>query len=350
MVRYLWGLAYDSLNTVNIQASKLSTQALSIIETHQQTNSLFTLEEREVIYNDQAVRLTLEDVEKGNYLRQKPICDTHGHIVGYIVEGVVHENHIKILAAVTDADAVQKVDSGEYTGFSIGYSFDNERGQVSNKQIREVSICKNPFFDACRIHVAASKDSPSPVVTVDPKTQFTILPDVISPLIENMTKIDEKKEENPKYKDNIFDIILSLASLKTRLPMSTPNSAPPVTLTPIPAQQSAAAQPPAQPPVQQPPAEKPAAPAPLPPASQTQDLRPLAERLEEQQRLIKQYEEEFSAIQKPRVDTTLNIFAKVCIFNFFTFTFLFFYNTLSSFFSLSFVIILLYRPFFPYHL
>lgn len=232
---------------------------------------------------------------------------------------VLLENKIKILAAITDPAAIKRVDSNEYTGFSIGYTFDNDQGEVKNKQILEVSICKNPFFDDCRIHIAASKDSDVASVSVGNKSDITVVSSTYSPLIEAVTtpsplhevknnplheataasQVNEKKEEKTSYKDNILDIILQLVSSKKPLPMAspaanpsqplptTPNTAapnqqpaatqqPPATQQPQqPAGQPAATQQPAQQPAQPPSGQQQQQPAQPPPA---EDLRSLAEK------------------------------------------------------------------------
>lgn len=94
-VRYVWGTAYDALTKdagdgqIAIRAAKMSPEALNIIKKCKMTGTSFTQEEREVIYNDEAVRLTRGDVERGHYLRNQPICDTHKHQVGHIVESII---------------------------------------------------------------------------------------------------------------------------------------------------------------------------------------------------------------------------------------------------------------------
>jgi len=83
-VRYIWGTAYDTLADnvqVNVQASRMSKEAIEIIDTCRRTGKAFTQQQREVIYNDKAVRLRAKDIEKGNYLRNQPVCDTHKHKV-----------------------------------------------------------------------------------------------------------------------------------------------------------------------------------------------------------------------------------------------------------------------------
>lgn len=375
-IRYVWGVAYDMLNDqtqVTIQAAKMSPEALDIINQCKKNNAPFTLKQREVIYNDKAVRLKPSDIERGNFLRNQPICDTHKHKVGHIVESLIQGTEVKVLAAITDPAAIKSVDSGEYTGFSIGYTFNNNQGEVDNIQVHEVSICKTPFFDNCRIQVAAAKDSETAAISVS-HPGLAIVPNesleaiktadknpsiaalglantndkaaALLPLhrngvegrnskeeLQNQNSI-QKEKENERYNQQILDILLQLAKNSQVSPEMASN-APGGTLppglqtgTPGPITTTNPQQQPLQQPSPSPPTGQPAGASagqqqppqqqqpPGQPAQQQQppapdDLRALAEKLQEQQRLVQMYEQEFQSQQKPKFENTLSVFSKL---------------------------------------
>lgn len=116
------------------------------------------------LYHDPSVRLSPKEV---NEFIGKPIC-------------VEHERELdvgKIVAAWQDSQGDMRVDfhvytdnnagrlvcsrydAGELGELSVGYEFAREGDEVQEKFIKEVSLCKEGFFDGARVSVAASKSN-----------------------------------------------------------------------------------------------------------------------------------------------------------------------------------------------
>lgn len=167
MKRYVWGTAYKFSTTSSTSvtfsvtaAKELTLTAQHILDQHFASKRPLTLAEREVIYNDPAMRLTTQELVDLNNLEGFPVCDSHkrDRVVGRIVDGFMMQDEFKILAEITDPEAIQKLDSKEYTGLSVGYSRRlGEGGGLNGLEFREVSVCKTPFFDGCNIAVSAHK-------------------------------------------------------------------------------------------------------------------------------------------------------------------------------------------------
>ena len=165
--RYLWGTAYNRLISasavamINISAAReLSINAQHILENHQHSRKPLTYMEREIVYNDPAMRLTAAEVQEFQHLQKVPVWDNHSkRAVGSIIDGFIVDNStIKVLAEIDDPTVIGKIDSGEYRGLSVGYGRTKIGNNMDGIEFYEVSVCPEPFFDGCTIGISASKE------------------------------------------------------------------------------------------------------------------------------------------------------------------------------------------------
>ena len=170
--RFIWGTAYNLLaaaNTISVTASistegnrTMSPEARRIIDQRQYSARPFSNSERQVIYHDDAMRITKNEIQDLQMLYNYPIHDNHKNVrVGSIIDGfLTNDSTIKILGEITDPAAIAKIDSGEYKGLSVGYTrkMDENNQVVGPIHFKEVSVCPEPFFPGCTIAISASDD------------------------------------------------------------------------------------------------------------------------------------------------------------------------------------------------
>ncbi|MDB9801213.1 HK97 family phage prohead protease [Flavobacteriaceae bacterium] len=121
---------------------------------------------REAYYNDDAVRLSKNDVKR---FIGKPICVEHdtSHVVGKINAAFVDSvDKMRITAEIyVDDDGgkniYQMIKNGQLSGLSVGYNpvMDGNKitREIDYKSFDEISLCNQPFFKGAQVRVAASK-------------------------------------------------------------------------------------------------------------------------------------------------------------------------------------------------
>jgi phage head maturation protease len=138
--KLIYGIAYNVLADNDIEPSKID----------------FKLSKSE-IYHHPRVRLnkSKDDLK----LENKPIYLEHNtsNKIGSVLCSWLDDNQIKILAEVYGPDElIEQIECGDINSLSMGYVVDTK---TNTKSIKEVSLCKEPFFDGCKFSVAASKKS-----------------------------------------------------------------------------------------------------------------------------------------------------------------------------------------------
>jgi hypothetical protein len=132
------------------------------------------------LYNDTSVKLHLDKDTLD--LKGIPIHvehDTSNKAVGKILESWVGASangknpQLMVLGEVWDQNAKGSIDSGQLRGLSVGYgvvineptakTFDLS---VNSRTIKEVSLCKEPFFSGCQIDITASKKAKQQVTPI----------------------------------------------------------------------------------------------------------------------------------------------------------------------------------------
>lgn len=161
--RFLVGIAYNLLIEPGEHVGELQIRAASGDDE----------DARHRLYHDPAIRLPKEEMMRDGgdfHWRDKPILVSHqGGAVGRINSTRIVDKQLHISAEVTDPDTIKRIDSGELKNFSVGYDVVTGAEGQRRFQVKEVSLCRVPFFDGCAISVVASKDggvvtppSPSP--------------------------------------------------------------------------------------------------------------------------------------------------------------------------------------------
>jgi hypothetical protein len=130
------------------------------------------LDDRNQFYYDSAVQLSEKDLERFVTLDGKPLCYEHDEDdeIGYIHHAWVDSSRkLRIIGRIyTDSARGQQiaanVRAGHFRGLSVGYSTGIERdgksgkSMLKNKNFKEISLCREPFFTGCDISVTASKN------------------------------------------------------------------------------------------------------------------------------------------------------------------------------------------------
>jgi hypothetical protein len=177
--RYIYGIAYnevldvDSNNTKNVM---LSPESLNVLNNKNKNSK----ETRKVLYHDPAVRLTTTDIKNVNLYGYPIYCEHEtnkrvGEIIDCWLTSSVSatgggggggggpnafpsgKKDMVVVAHIWDKEAVDMVDSGTLGSFSVGYDYlFSFGGKVQDKQMNEISLCREPFFEGCRIQVKAS--------------------------------------------------------------------------------------------------------------------------------------------------------------------------------------------------
>jgi hypothetical protein len=329
--RFIWGTAYNRLLSspastsvvVNISAAKeLSINAQHIIQQSRQSGRPMTLKEREIVYNDPAMRLEVGEVESIGRLQNKPIKDNHSQrTVGSIVDGfMVDKSTIRVLGEVTDPETIAKIDAGIYRGLSVGYGRSISGETVDGLDFYEVSVCPTPFFDGCDILVSASREGSSEVSNANgpasAPTNFEVKNTVYNPSSVNSFNYSSSGIKS------LFSNPQQMAAPHESVPQGgtahmTPNAAaappsttntnvPPATSTATPAPH--AAPPPATP--AQPPATTTAPSAPSGPVDPN-TFRELSEGYKALQAQLARIQQENIERQRPAMEKSLNILARV---------------------------------------
>jgi len=122
---------------------------------------------RQQLYHDEATFLDDADLQDTQFYG-KPLLDNHNpdKVAGMIInawQSSKDKNHILVLAKVEDPEVIELVDSGEYSGLSVGLTLglegsDDSAYSVFGKQIDEISLCRKGFFEPCRVYVRASDE------------------------------------------------------------------------------------------------------------------------------------------------------------------------------------------------
>lgn len=153
-------------------SSAIHPRAMSVVNKIKAGQKI-THADRVILYNDVSVKLHLDKDTLD--LKGIPIHIEHNtstKSVGTILESWIGESSSKtqhpklmVFGEVWDQNAKQSIDSGILRGLSVGYGFTtscapNTPGVfVENKTIKEISLCKEPFFRGCNIDVTASKNA-----------------------------------------------------------------------------------------------------------------------------------------------------------------------------------------------
>jgi len=159
--------------------------------------------DREAFYNDPAVMLCDDDLAAFNGTEGAPICVEHDRDAGSVGE-VRHSwissekgRGLRVWGRVYTEDEqgrplergkqiADRLKRGEFRGLSVGYGMDlvnNSRGtsNLTDKTFREISLCEEPFFESCRISVAASKEKVSKTRDYKSRAQNSYLPSSETP-------------------------------------------------------------------------------------------------------------------------------------------------------------------------
>lgn len=168
--RFVYGLGYSNLRPTSEGPANAGGLNLLSIKTNWCYNNKDTLDFdafRQQFYNDPAVFLTKPEIQSTVFYK-KPIYEEHNpdRTVGFVVEAWQHgskANQIMTLAKIVDPKVIEGIDSGHYKGFSFGYNVQlakipgTQSWVVEGKEVNEISICRDPFYEPCQIYVAASK-------------------------------------------------------------------------------------------------------------------------------------------------------------------------------------------------
>jgi hypothetical protein len=139
--RIIKGIAYNCLNKSKVLPPKIP------IDT-------FRKAKREEWYKDPNIRLNT------NYdtvdLSGKPIFFEHDSSkqIGSIIGSWINGDSIEIIASIEDLNTCSLIDDKKLGSLSIGYDIKWNY----KKDIKEVSLVSEPFFDGCNLSVAASKN------------------------------------------------------------------------------------------------------------------------------------------------------------------------------------------------
>lgn len=137
-------------------------------------------DERFILYNNSSVKLSLHTdnlLKPEGKLEGLPIHVEHNtsQSVGRVLDSWIANGtgtkkpQLMVFGEVWDPNTKREIDSGELRGLSIGYDFTyfgapkpNGGGNqihVDSKKIKEVSLCKEPFYQGCKIDITASKNN-----------------------------------------------------------------------------------------------------------------------------------------------------------------------------------------------
>jgi hypothetical protein len=180
---------YDSVSDTvphNNIGKALDEPTLNVIRKMKQGEKI-SQHERSILYNHSSVKLSLErdNLKPQGELKGLPIHVEHNSTrsVGKVLDSWVSNAdgsngippQLMVFGEVWDTNTKKEIDSGELRGLSIGYDFtyfgapSNVTGKnqihVDSKKIKEVSLCKEPFYKGCKIDITASKKTPVPQQT-----------------------------------------------------------------------------------------------------------------------------------------------------------------------------------------
>jgi hypothetical protein len=117
-------------------------------------------EARRRLYTHDQVRLPRSMLKAGWHITGTSLMVEHGNLaefgdarVGYVTDTRVVGKNLEISATVTNPSAIAMVNDGRLRHLSVGYTVDANR----SFDLREVSLCNEPFFKGCDITVTASK-------------------------------------------------------------------------------------------------------------------------------------------------------------------------------------------------
>lgn len=170
--RYVFGTAYTNVVDSRITSPVVSWKTALVLDDPNVDHEEF----RKQFYHDNAIKLSESNIATTEFLG-KPIYVNHDKNlrVGTIIAAWCaknNPNHLLLFGKVTNQETIKKVDDGTLRSFSMGYSagmktFKGEENSkfnsyvVAAKQIEEVSLCEEPFFDGCTVELTMSKKRPS---------------------------------------------------------------------------------------------------------------------------------------------------------------------------------------------
>jgi hypothetical protein len=156
----------------NQRGDPLSPQAVEVIDKIK-AGAKITYDDRKILYNDNSVKLNVTEDARIIELAGIPIHIEHkttekpvGKILDSWVKSSNQQSQLMVLGEVWDQSAKSRVDNGELRGLSIGYGFTCIPVQASSgagalavdtKRVKEISLCKEPFYHGCEIDITASK-------------------------------------------------------------------------------------------------------------------------------------------------------------------------------------------------
>lgn len=123
----------------------------------------------EQLWRDPAIVLSDADLDEAQGAQDLPLCFEHKgeDVVGKVQYTSLDDNGaLDLIARVPVRDAegndiargleiVEQVRQGQIRGFSVGYHADvRDEGRVLSKELREISLVKEPFFGGCNLRVA----------------------------------------------------------------------------------------------------------------------------------------------------------------------------------------------------
>ena len=117
-------------------------------------------------YTDPAIALTSDQLS-GLSLNGLPLCLEHDKnaVIGRVLMNWVDEKGDMQIVAEIDGETssgqqvIDLVDKGQLGSFSVGYDvvMDEKTGNVARKEMHEISVVREPYFEGCNIQVRASK-------------------------------------------------------------------------------------------------------------------------------------------------------------------------------------------------
>ena len=139
--------------------------------------------DRDAFYNDPAIRLSEDNLDKFNGTQGMPLCVEHdpNDVVGYVQHSWLKDGALKIVGKIDlrterGRQVAASIKSGEFKGLSVGYGISTAGSQCVEKKFYEISIVAEPFFRGCDLSysVAASKGTKNDSYLSTPRIYCTI--------------------------------------------------------------------------------------------------------------------------------------------------------------------------------
>ena len=171
---------------------------------------------RHRLYHDPLIRLPRDEMMRDGgdfHWRNKPILVNHGGSpVGRINSCRIVDGRVEISAEVTDPAAIKRVDDGDLGSFSVGYDVRaSADGKKRHFDVKEVSLCHEPFFEGCTISVVASKHGSHAFVVGDqPPTPAAPPPQQQQQQQQQQQYYHHKNEEKQRPSARNLDMVRGL--------------------------------------------------------------------------------------------------------------------------------------------